>query len=307
MSSCLIGLDWGTSQLRAYRFGEDGSILDKRTSPHGIRHLPAGGFVEAFGQATSGWDDAPVLACGMVGSRNGWLEVPYLDTPADVHQLAGALTVLEGPRGTTIHIVPGLREPKRPDVMRGEETQVLGVLSQFPELATRGSLLLPGTHSKWVSLRDGGVATFATVMTGEMFGLLRDHSILGTNLPTATDHPEAFALGVRMARDSGEAGALSTLFSARALMLDGALPGDAVHDYLSGLLIGDELRIALAAGWAEAGASVLMVGEGPLCERYLAAARLFGIDLRSAPDSTTAQGLWRIALAAGLVTSHATA
>lgn len=307
MSSCLIGLDWGSTHLRAYRYDAQGHVQEKRALPFGIRQLPEGGFAAAFDQAVAQWPDVPVLACGMVGSRNGWREVPYLDTPTGVDRLAGALTTLTTPEGRTLHLVPGLRDPSRPDVMRGEETQVVGVLAQSPEVATRGCLLLPGTHSKWVALRDGAVSGFATVMTGELFGLLTQHSILGAQLPPAVDDDAAFLRGVDSARDSGAAGALSRVFSARTLMLDGALAPAAIPDFLSGLLIGDELRIALAAGWTDAHTRVHMVGEGPLCDRYLKAAARFGLDLHPAPDATTSHGLWRIADAAGLTSTHATA
>lgn len=307
MTTTLIGLDWGSTHLRAYRYDGLGQVLEKRALPYGIRQLPEGGFEAAFAQATKAWPDVPVLACGMVGSRNGWLEVPYLDTPTSVTRLAGALTRMSTPDGRTLHLVPGLRDPSRPDVMRGEETQVVGVVTQSPDIATRGCLLLPGTHSKWVSLLDGDVTGFATVMTGELFAVLTQHSILGAALPAAVDDDAAFLRGVDTARESGAAGVLSRLFSARTLMLDGVLAGSAVPDYLSGLLIGDELRMALAAGWADTSDRVHMVGEGPLCDRYLKAAARFGLDVHTAPDGTTSHGLWRIADAAGLISTHAAA
>ena len=303
MSASLIGLDWGSTHLRAYLFDEDGTMRESRALPHGIRQLPAGGFPEAFALAVRGWPLLPALACGMVGSRNGWCEVPYLDTPTSIERLARQLTRLETPDGRPLHLVPGLRDPRGPDVMRGEETQIVGVLAQQPSAAR---LLLPGTHSKWVRLEDGDVTGFATVMTGELYGLLRQHSILGAALPEARDDGQAFRRGVAAARDSGPAGALSRLFSARALMLDGQLEPASVPDYLSGLLIGEELRMALAAGWAEPGDTIPMVGEGPLCERYLRAADAFGLRLAHAPDGTTALGLWRIGAAAALVSPQAT-
>jgi len=307
VTTSLIGLDWGSTHLRAYRYDAHGQVEEKRAFPHGVRRLPEGGFAEAFAQAVQHWPDVPVLACGMVGSRNGWKEVPYLDTPTGVDRLAGALTRFETPDGHRIHLVPGLRDPQRPDVMRGEETQVVGALAATPAIGQRGCLLLPGTHSKWVSLREGAVTGFATVMTGELYGVLLQHSILGAQLPESSDDEQAFHGGVVCARDSGAAGALSRVFSARALMLDGVLPPSSVADYLSGLLIGDELRIALAAGWFDPLTPVQMVGEGALCERYLKAAAIFGIDIDTAPDNTTAHGLWRIAAAAGLVSPLAAA
>ncbi|HET6555022.1 MAG TPA: 2-dehydro-3-deoxygalactonokinase [Dyella sp.] len=307
MTTRLIGLDWGSTHLRAYRFGERGEVEAVRALPCGIRQLPADGFADAFAQAVDGWPLAPVIACGMVGSRNGWLEVPYLDTPVRIDRLAAALTPLATAEGRIVHIVPGLRDPSRPDVMRGEETQVAGVLAQDERAASHARLLLPGTHSKWVRVQDGAVGGFATVMTGELYGLLNQHSILGAALPTPVADDSAFQRGVTMARDSGPAGALSRVFAARTLMLDGVLAPTSVADFLSGLLIGEELRMALAAGWVQPNDTVTMVGDDALCARYLRAAGAFDLRIANAPDDTTAHGLWRIASEARLISPPATA
>lgn len=307
MTTRLIGLDWGSTHLRAYRFGERGEVEAVRSLPCGVRQLPANGFADAFAKAVDGWPNVPVIACGMVGSRNGWLEVPYLDTPVGMDHLAAALTPLAANDGRTVHIVPGLRDPSRPDVMRGEETQVAGVLAQEERAASRARLLLPGTHSKWVRVQDGGVSGFATVMTGELYGLLNQHSILGAALPAPVADDDAFQRGVLAARDSGAAGALARVFSARTLMLDGALAPTSVADFLSGLLIGEELRMALAAGWVQASDTITMVGDDALCARYLRAAGAFELHISKAPDNTTARGLWRIASEARLISLPASA
>lgn len=307
MSTPLIGLDWGSTRLRAYRFDAAGGVEEMRALPWGSRHLPEGGFADAFARAVDGWPPAPVLACGMVGSRGGWREAPYLDAPCRLERLAGALTRIDAPGGRSVHVVPGLRDPAGPDVMRGEETQVAGVLAQFPALAGQVSLLLPGTHSKWVRVCDRAVTGFNTVMTGELFAVLRGHSILGAGLPPATADDSAFARGVAAARDAGVAGGLSRLFSTRALMLEGALAPSGVADFLSGLLIGDELRMALAAGWASPDAPVQLVGDDALCARYLQAAERFGLSFHITPGPTTAHGLWQVATAAGLLHGHACA
>jgi 2-dehydro-3-deoxygalactonokinase len=300
----LLGLDWGSTRLRAYRFDGAGGVAETRALPWGSRHLPEGGFAEAFAQAVDGWPQAPVLACGMVGSRGGWREVPYLDAPCRLDRLAGALTTVDAPGGYRLHIVPGLRDPAGPDVMRGEETQVAGVLGRSPALAGDVRLLLPGTHSKWVCVRDGVVTGFHTVMTGELFAVLRAHSILGAGPADGPADDGAFARGVAAARNAGAAGGLSRLFCARTLMLDGALAPASVADFLSGLLIGDELRMALAAGWASPDAPVQVVGEDALCARYLQAAGAFGLSLLAAPGAATAYGLWHVAAAAGLLHGH---
>lgn len=301
MITPLLGLDWGSTRLRAYRFDEAGGVADTRALPWGSRQLPAGGFEEAFARAVEGWPRAPVLACGMVGSRGGWREAPYLDTPCSLDALGGTLTAIDAPDGRTVHVVPGLRDPAGPDVMRGEETQVAGVLARMPALGGNARLLMPGTHSKWVRVRESAVTGFATLMTGELFALLRGHSVLGAGLPDGGTDDAAFTRGVATAQASGAAGGLSRLFSARALMLEGALAPASVADFLSGLLIGDELRMALAAGWATPDAPVLLVGEDALCARYRQAASVFGLSLQSTPGATAASGLWQVALAAGLL------
>ncbi|HEV7776550.1 MAG TPA: 2-dehydro-3-deoxygalactonokinase [Luteibacter sp.] len=298
----LIGLDWGTSSLRAYLMDGDGQVRDTRSRPWGIRHLPDGGFDAALRDIVADWPEAPRLAAGMVGSRNGWREVPYLDLPTGAEAIATALSELHTADGGVVHLVPGLRNPRGPDVMRGEETQILGAIALRPALAARSTLLLPGTHSKWVSVRNGVVFDFMTMMTGELFAVLRNHSILGAGLPaeagTVTDS-DAFRRGVRTARDTGAAGVTTRLFSARSLMLDGQLDPAAVPDYLSGLLIGEELRAALAVGRMDASLPIQPIGDEALCARYRYAATEFDLTLSPTIHDASAQGLWRIAAAAG--------
>jgi 2-dehydro-3-deoxygalactonokinase len=296
----LIGLDWGTSSLRAYRL-DGGRIGETRHRAWGLRQLPDGGFDAALSAITEGWPTLPRLACGMVGSRGGWHEMPYLDLPAGATQIGHALGRLSAADGMDVHLVPGLRDPRGPDVMRGEETQLVGALALRPSLVGASSWILPGTHSKWATVRDGKITGFRTLMTGELFALLQRHSILGTGAAAAAASPEAFARGVVAARDSGAAGALSRLFSARALMLDGALAPEAVPDYLSGLLLGEEFRAAIADGLVRRGTPLQLIGDATLCERYRRAATHFDIELDPPPEDAAAHGLWQLALHAGLV------
>ncbi|WP_158753085.1 2-dehydro-3-deoxygalactonokinase [Dyella sp. S184] len=299
----LIGLDWGTSGLRAYWLDEAGAIRETRARPWGIRHLPDGGFDTALTEIIAGWPRLPRLACGMVGSRQGWLEVPYMNLPADTTELGSAVRSLRAKDGSDVHIVPGLRNPQGPDVMRGEETQLLGALALRPALAADSTWLLPGTHSKWTRVRDGAVIDFCTVMTGELFALLRQHSMLCAGSGDATVDTDAFARGVIAARDSGNAGAFSRLFSARALMLDGALASDSVPEYLSGLLIGEELRSSLASNRFRHDAPIQLIGDAALCTRYRLAASHFDIDLAEPLADAAAYGLWQIASHIGLVSA----
>ena len=157
----LIGLDWGTTGLRAYLMGEGGRVLESRERPWGIRHLPAGGFDAALDGIVADWPDLPVLASGMVGSRGGWREVPYVELPATIDAVVVALGSVDSVSGRRVHLVPGLRNTVVADVMRGEETEIFGALALQPVLAGRSALLLPGTHSKWVNVLHGRVVDFA--------------------------------------------------------------------------------------------------------------------------------------------------
>ena len=314
MQAQLIALDWGTSSLRAYKLGPAGVVLEQRSLASGIMHLPSeprdiagvrcsDGFELAFDAACGDWLDAephlPVIACGMVGSAQGWSEAAYRNTPVDVASLGKALHAVRSLRGVTVHIVPGVIEQGGlPNVMRGEETQVLGVLRSLP---TGGEVLigLPGSHSKWVEVVGGCITHFDTFMTGEVFAILSKHSILGrTQQPCEHFQAEAFDRGVQVARSQdGQRGVLSTLFSARTLGLTAELAPDQQADYLSGLMIGHEL-----AGLPERArhTPIILVGAGPLCARYQRALALCGFAHVSLAEEATERGLWQLALAAGL-------
>ncbi|HJS84012.1 MAG TPA: 2-dehydro-3-deoxygalactonokinase [Acetobacteraceae bacterium] len=289
---CLIGLDWGTSSLRAMLIDGAGCVIEENARPWGITHLPPGGFRAAYDAMTAAWRAAwpglPCLAAGMVGSRQGWVEAPYCDAPAGAEALASRLaTVAEA----GLFIIPGIvLSSPRPDVMRGEETQVIGALDD----AGNRCMVLPGSHSKWVDIEAGRITGFRTFMTGEVFAALRDHTILGAFPAPETPDQDSFDRGVHAAHDTAE-GVASLLFSARALVLTGRLPASGALDYLSGLLIGDELRSA------PKGVQLLLVGEASLCRRYRRAMRLCGIHVTLADPGVTARGLWRIACCAGLV------
>ncbi len=173
----LIGVDWGTTSARAYRIDAGGAVLETRAAPLGIQQV-RGDFAGALDALLGDWrhESIPRLACGMIGSRQGWIEAPYVECPAAAASLARG--IVETP-DRALTIVPGLvdRDDEGvPDVMRGEETQIVGAVAgdASPTLA-----VLPGTHSKWAIARDGAIASFATYMTGEVYAVLREHSILG--------------------------------------------------------------------------------------------------------------------------------
>jgi len=304
MAAALIAIDWGTSSARAYRLDARGRILGKRSAPLGVQKIAAGGFPAALKTLLGGSVDAgaPLLACGMIGSRQGWIEAPYRECPADLAAIAAALTPVPG---TRLAIVPGLvcRDADGvPDVMRGEETQILGTFEAESESSPARLVVLPGTHSKWARVSAAGIEAFATFMTGELYALLREHSILARLATTGGRDGRAFARGVRASLS--EAAALPhDLFSARTLVLSGALAPEGVADYLSGLLLGAE--VAAARRWAQAdaaeGGAVTLVGDAALCARYRRALACAGITAAPGPSDAAARGLWRIARHAGML------
>ena len=300
MTPALIGIDWGTTAARAFRFDASGSIIAEHSAALGVQKIEGGRFADALkallgGEIPSG---TPLIACGMIGSRQGWLEAPYLQCPVEFGAISRALTRVADP---PLAIVPGLicRDADDiPDVMRGEETQIFGALE---DSGTRQLVVLPGTHCKWALVEAGGVATFATFMTGELYSVLREHSILGRLATSGTNGP-AFERGEHASLRAGAA-LPHDLFSARTLALTGELAPDGVADYLSGVLLGAE--IAAARLWMErSGArnlSITLIGEAMLCERYRLAMATAKIEARIGPVDAAARGLWRLAQQAGMV------
>ena len=305
MSVRLIGLDWGTSSLRAYLYDEDGKVVATRHQSWGIRNLPAGGFAGALQAITADWPACVAVAAGMVGSRQGWREVPYVALPADAASIARGMLRVDDCCSHELWIAPGLQRHQPADVMRGEETQIIGAIAQQPLYQANMRFVLPGTHSKWATVLDGRIVAFDTVMTGEMYALLIKHSILGAGLSTEPAQPfveQAFVRGVLVAKDSGAEGMFSRLFSTRALMLAGELAAAHVPDFLSGLLIGEEFRIARLRD-DDSVSPLCLIGEAALCRRYTLAARQFGYAAPIIIDDAAAQGLWQLASAAGLLTN----
>ncbi len=312
----LIGLDWGTTSLRAYRFDGSGQVVESRHRPSGIMQIAVAGgapgasdgFERALDQVCGDWISADpgcaLLACGMIGSAQGWREAPYVEIPASLDALGGALTAIETARGATLHVIPGLiARGALPDVLRGEETRVAGLIERAVD-APDTWFGLPGTHAKWVRVHDRRIVAFHTFMTGEVFAALRAHTILGRTMrPAAAPDLGAFDRGVAVARSpEGRLGLLSTMFSARTLGLVGELAAEAQADYLSGLLIGHE--IAALDELVDRRAPIVLAGDGELCLRYGRALAAFGRAPAIAAGATE-RGLWRIAVAAGLVAGAA--
>ena len=307
--TALIGIDWGTTSLRAYRMDRAGAVLDTHDARAGILQVEGGDFEDAFERELGPWlenepKDLPVVASGMITSRQGWHETPYLPCPGDAADLARALTPRRSASGHWVWFVTGLEhiDPSGvPDVMRGEETQIVGCLADGDD---DGLFVLPGTHSKWALVKDGRIVRFATFMTGELFQALRDHTILGRLMAGDDPAPGAFRKGVGygLLEEAEAGGLLRRLFSARTHGLFDNIEADGLSDYLSGLLIGAELREALGS-LADRACSeeIRLVGRGALVARYEQALGLAGRRTRRAAQDAAARGHYLIASAAGLI------
>ena len=273
----MIAVDWGTSSLRCYRLDAQGKIIESRTSTDGILNVPAGRFADVLQQQIAGWSETPIVMSGMVGSRQGWKEAPYIPCPAGFDEIAANL--LEVRPG--VWIVPGLscRDAAGvPDVMRGEETQILGC-------GMEGTICLPGTHSKWAEVKNGRVERFSTFMTGEVYAVLRQHSILGRMMQDAAPDHGAFAQGVQRAGEGG--GLLHHVFGVRTRgLLDGLQSGSSAS-YLSGILIGHELR-------SRAIREMKLVGEPSLVALYAQAADALGIATKTLDPASGVRALFRL-------------
>ena len=278
----MIGIDWGTSSFRAVRL-QGQTVIDRRDLPLGILRVPPGAFASTLHDAIAPWlaaGETRVLVSGMAGSRQGWQEAPYLPCPADAASLAAALAPVPFD-GAQVLLVPGLSVPgDPPEVMRGEETQLVGVLAA---IGRDGLACLPGSHSKWARIGGGGIAGFSTHLTGEAFAALRDHTILGRMIqPGAAPDPACFDKGV--ARSAQPGGLLHHLFGVRTLGLFDRLPNP--ESYLSGLLIGHEVRAA-----APGGQTVHLIGEARLCALYARAIAACGGSAIIVTEDAAAAGL----------------
>jgi 2-dehydro-3-deoxygalactonokinase len=283
MPPAFIGIDWGTTHRRASLLGSDGELLAQQHDDQGALAC-AGHFGESLQALLAQWpeagSDVPVVMAGMVGSALGWQEVPYVDAATPLRQLGARLaSVRDAPAGCRWAIVPGVcwrGEHGSVDVMRGEETQLLGVLQQLGTAGDEGCYLLPGTHSKWVRLRGGAVASLRTCMSGELFALLRERGTLSGAMKTtpaeAVPDGVAFARGVADAAD----GVLShTLFGARARVVTGAMPAEEAAAYVSGLLLGSEWHEYVRLD-ASRGGVVRVIGEPALARLHAQCAAQLG-------------------------------
>ncbi len=292
----MIAVDWGSTSLRVFRLDASGHVREQRRSARGI-HAAEGRFADVLRAEIDGWDDPLIVMAGMVGSRQGWVEVPYVDCPVGLAGIASALQRLPADAfaGREVWIVPGLRsrdDGGACDVMRGEETQLCGLLGELAP--QRQTVCLPGTHSKRVTLADGRIERFATAMTGELFELLCSHSVLGRLMRPGEHDADAFAQGVAHAARAGDL--LQHLFAVRTLGLFDALRPEQLRPFLSGLLIGHELNDLPA----DAG-RVHLVGAASLLAAYTAALALRGHAAQAHSELASAHGCHALARQAGLL------
>jgi 2-dehydro-3-deoxygalactonokinase len=276
-----IGIDWGSTNARAMLFTRGGAVIEQREFPLGIKNVAAGAHRDAFQQMTAAWRERfgpiPALLSGMIGSRHGWREVPYLACPASLTDLAQHL--VRAPDEPAVFIVPGLKmDGERPDVMRGEELQVLGLAAME---AGAGLVCIPGTHSKWIVTDGMIVREFHTAMTGELFAVICEHTLLAPLIPRAasptTFHEAAFNDGLH--RSATPHGLLHALFELRAAVLLGRLSAADLSDIISGLLIGTEIRRVQTSSPRER--SVAVLGAPAVGKRYQHALRKFGYEVQA--------------------------
>lgn len=297
MSISLIALDWGTTSLRAYLIGDDGAIAARREGGPGIMRVEGGAFEAALRGFCGDWLDAhpqaTLMACGMIGSKQGLMEAPYCPCPAGAAQLAAHVVHATLSDGRQLAIVPGVStidaSTDVPDVMRGEETQIVGAVP----LTDSHVVVLPGTHSKWAWVEEGVIKGFASFMTGEVYAALMGHTILGRLMASDSGHDAAsFARGVAYGLEAPQL-FLHRIFSARTLGLFGALESAALPSYLSGLLVGAE--IGGARSLRPVADPIILLGSTDLTARYGEGMRIAGMATVAGDADAAANGLTRLA------------
>ena len=284
----MIVVDWGTSSFRAFRIAADGAILDRRSGPRGIMQVKDGRFADTLREEIGAWlaaGEDRVLLSGMIGSRQGWKEAPYVPCPAGAAELGAALVDIPFD-GARVKLVPGMNgvdDSGVAEVMRGEETQIIGVLAA---MGGSGLACLPGTHSKWVRVDGGRIVRFTSHMTGEVFAALREHTILGRMMREGPPNDAAYLAGVARAGQPG--GLLHHLFGVRTQTLTGKLAETEGASYLSGILIGHELRAALTG---HAGETVHLIGAPELVVLYARAIAACGAKTINHDADASVRGL----------------
>lgn len=269
-NEALIGIDWGTTNRRVYLIDADGSLADHFCDDRGVLTLNGSDYAREIDSLRDRFGARRVIAAGMIGSSRGWHEAPYVNAPASLNDLAAAMIEVL----PQTWIVPGvaLRSGGRADVMRGEEVQVLGSISR--RLAQQEPLFCqPGTHNKWIKVKDGCIVDFTTAMTGELFAHLRMQGILSGMLDGTVSDDDAFRDGVRR---GSKADLAVALFEVRASVLLGCRAASDAASFASGILIGADV----GARDDLAGSEVVLLASGPLADLYATAINMCGAEVR---------------------------
>ncbi|HET6157020.1 MAG TPA: 2-dehydro-3-deoxygalactonokinase [Dongiaceae bacterium] len=303
MSYTCIAVDWGTTNRRAWALGPDGRAGAERADSAGLLAVQDRRFAESLASFLGDWvaGNVPIVIAGMAGSRLGWVEVPYVPAPAPLSDLAQSLMKAGQTGGSDCWIVPGmsLDSATQPEVMRGEECQILGAL--LTQHRSDGVFLLPGTHSKWARVSGERLIEFRTYITGEMFNLLRQSGTLAQLMTGDAEDKGAFARGVLATGRDTEL--LNRLFSARSLALFNRLEAGALASYVSGMLVATEMRDALAAWPDLVRTGAICIGSSGMLARYGACAALLGLALQGVDNKDVLPAaLFWIAQQAGLIT-----
>jgi 2-dehydro-3-deoxygalactonokinase len=297
MAKPFICLDWGTTSFRAYQVAADGTVTDTLSAPEGILAVKDGAFEAALEARIGTWDKGlPVVASGMITSRQGWVELPYVDCPAGPADLAKAIHRKTLASGRTVHFLTGLHlnSPSLGhDVMRSEETQVFGAAE-----TGASHYVTPGTHSKWIDVEDGRITNFATYVTGETFAVMKAHSILGRLMANDVDDDHAFHKGVDRAF-ADPAGLLHNLFSARSLALYQELDPAHIASYLSGMIIGAE--VAHAVSMRDSTNHYAVLASPGIGGKYVLAMKAAGLRVTLGNPSAIVLGARAVAIAGGVI------
>jgi 2-dehydro-3-deoxygalactonokinase len=281
MAPVFIAGDWGTSQLRLYLCDAANNVLETRVARGAA--AARGEHEQELDAEIAAWEELhgplPVVLCGMIGSSIGWVQAPYLPAPADPQGLAAACVVLRGGR---VRIVPGVSCRNRlaaPDVMRGEETQILGALVLDPRLRTGAHLFcLPGTHTKWAVVRDAAIVEFLTAPTGEIFDLLSNHSVMVRDATAGrTMNDPAFDAAVQRVRSQPGVELLHRMFEVRSRRLLSELAAEDAASYMSGLLIGSDVAGVARLFADETRGTIHLIAAPALVHAYSNALRAFGL------------------------------
>ena len=275
----IVGINWGSTNFRAYLINPGGALVDEFSRPSGVAKLDRAGMEALMEELARHWPGhGAVYAAGMVGSNIGWQEVPYVMAPAGLRDI-GAAAVASRIGSVDLQLVPGLTCQRAfdggPDILRGEEIELFGFSALHP--GWHGFVALPGTHTKWTRFAAGEVTDFFTSMSGEMFDRLTAAGLLASIVEGEATLGEAFYDGVRLGSER-QLGLGTLLFGARARVIRGALKRSESASFIRGLLIGSEIADALAIHPDLAGATIPLIGSGPVCELYAGALKWLGMN-----------------------------